>query len=80
VIHFRGHSLRRVQDGWDAVVAAADLPGVTPHTMRHTRATWLMQKGVDLWQAAGHLGMTTTVLEKVYGHHAPDFQDDAAEV
>jgi len=80
VIHFRGHSLRRVQDGWDAVIAAADLPDVTPHTMRHTRATWLMQAGVDIWEAAGHLGMTTTVLENVYGHHAPDFQDNAAEV
>lgn len=80
VIHFRGHSLRRVQDGWDAVIAAADLPDVTPHTMRHTRATWLMQAGVDLWEASGHLGMTPQTLQNVYGHHHPNFQEKAAEV
>lgn len=80
VIHFRGHSLRRVQDGWDEVIRRANLLDVTPHTMRHTRATWLMQAGVGMWEAAGHLGMTPRVLETVYGHHAPDFQDNAAEV
>jgi integrase len=31
---------------------------VTPHILRHTCTTWLMQKGVNLWDAAGFLGMT----------------------
>ncbi len=31
---------------------------VTPHTLRHTAATWLMQRGVDPWCAAGFLGMS----------------------
>ena len=31
---------------------------VTPHILRHTAATWLMQAGVDLWEAAGFLGIT----------------------
>lgn len=26
---------------------------VNPHTLRHTAATWLMQAGVDKWEAAG---------------------------
>jgi integrase len=56
----------------------AGLEGVTPHTLRHTAATWLMQRGTDLWDAAGFLGMTTDTLERVYGHHHPDFQHRAA--
>lgn len=80
VIHFRGHSLVRVQYGWDAVSEKAGLTDATPHTLRHTRATWLMQAGVDVWQAAGHLGMTVQTLERVYGHHHPKYQGDAAEV
>jgi integrase len=44
---------------------------VTPHTLRHTAATWLMQAGVDMWTAAGYLGMTVKTLERVYGHHHP---------
>ena len=47
-------------------------PDVTPHTLRHTAATWLMQAGTDLWEAAGYLGMTVEMLHERYGHHHPD--------
>lgn len=52
---------------------------MTPHTLRHTRATWLMQAGVDMWEAAGSLGMTVETLQNTYGHHHADFQKRAAE-
>lgn len=29
-----------------------------PHICRHTAATWLMQGRVDIYEAAGYLGMT----------------------
>jgi integrase len=44
---------------------------VTPHVLRHTAATWLMQAGVDPWEAAGYLGMTIEMLSRRYGHHHP---------
>jgi hypothetical protein len=50
---------------------------VTPHILRHTCATWLMQGGVNLWDAAGFLGMTVQQLEATYGHHHPDYQQEA---
>jgi integrase len=37
--------------------------------LRHTAATWLMQAGVDRWEAAGFLGMSVEMLDRVYGHH-----------
>lgn len=52
---------------------------VIPHVLRHTAATWLMQSGVEPWQAAGFLGMTVEMLEKTYGHHSPTFQRVAAD-
>jgi hypothetical protein len=52
---------------------------ITPHVLRHTAATWAMQNGADLWQAAGFLGMTVEMLQHRYGHHHPDFQHAAAE-
>jgi integrase len=52
---------------------------VTPHTLRHTTATWLMQSGVPMWEVAGFLGMSRETLERVYGHHHPDFLRAAAE-
>ena len=38
-----------------------------------------MQQGSDIWEAAGYLGMSPELLERVYGHHHPDFQSDVAE-
>jgi len=54
------------------------LRAATPHILRHTCATWLMQAGVDKWEAAGFLGMTMRTLEVTYGHHHPAFQSGAA--
>ena len=38
-----------------------------------------MQRGVPLWEAAGYLNMTPDTLQRVYGHHHPDFLRGAAE-
>jgi integrase len=67
-----------VRKGFEAAVRAGGLGAdVTPHILRHTCATWLMQKGVNLWDAAGFLGMTVQQLEQGYGHHHPDYQEEA---
>ena len=70
----------KIKTGWDSIVADAGLGNdVVRHILRHTAATWLMQLGTDPWQAAGWLGMTLEQLQENYGHHHPDFQDEAAE-
>jgi len=51
---------------------------ISPHTLRHTAATWLMQIGVSTWEAAGFLGMSEKTLRDVYGHHHPDYLHRAA--
>lgn len=81
ICHYNGQRIRKLRRSWDTAVARAGLDlAVTPHTLRHTRATWLMQAGIDPWEAAGHLGMSLEMLERTYGKHSPDFQKRAAEV
>lgn len=80
VIHYDGQRIGSIKKSWAATCKEAKIADASPHTLRHTRATWLMQHGVDLWEAAGHLGMSVRVLETVYGKHHPDFQSEAAEV
>ena len=80
VIHYNGKPVTRLQRTWRRAVKDAGLKDVTPHTLRHTRATWLMQAGIDIWEAAGALGMTPDILQSTYGKHHPDFQKRAAEV
>ncbi|MBX3121540.1 MAG: tyrosine-type recombinase/integrase [Nitrospira sp.] len=68
-----------VTTGFRSAVRRAGLTGkVTPQTLRHTAATWLMQAGVPMWQASGFLGMTQATLESVYGHHHPEHLREAA--
>lgn len=78
VIHHGGEPVAKVKKGFAACVADARLnPDVTPHWLRHTAATWLMEAGVDLFLAASYVGMTAATLEKHYAHHRPDFQAEA---
>ncbi len=78
VVHENGYRLKDIKRGFSSACRRAGLTGVTPHTLRHTCATWLMQRGVSLWDAAGFLGMSRETLERVYGHHHPDFLQNAA--
>ncbi|MBN8957628.1 MAG: site-specific integrase [Rhizobiales bacterium] len=82
-VEWNGAGVKSVKTGFKHAVTLAKLStvdgNVTPHTLRHTAATWLMQRGADPWQAAGFLGMSIKTLIDTYGHHHPDFMRDAAE-
>jgi integrase len=81
VCHYNGKTIDYPYVAWRRAIRDSGLgKDVTPHTLRHTRATWLMQNGVDVWEAAGHLGMSPEILTRVYGKHSPDYQKRAAEV
>lgn len=80
VIHHRGRRIANQRKAWAWARNEAKLgPEVVPHILRHTAVTWAMQGGADLWQAAGHFGMSPEILWQVYGHHHPDWQRDVAE-
>ncbi|MBA1158380.1 tyrosine-type recombinase/integrase [Microvirga mediterraneensis] len=74
-----GVPVKSVKVAWARALKLAKISKkAPPHTLRHTAATWLMQQGVDKWEAAGFLGMSTVVLERTYGKHHPDFMAEAA--
>jgi integrase len=85
---WRGNRVADVQTSFASCVRLAeemakskgielDLAGISPHVLRHTMATWLMQSGASFWDAGGYLGMSPETLERVYGHHHPDHQAGA---
>ena len=78
-VEWNGLPVKSVKTAFKTALCLAKLPKrISPHTLRHTAATWLMQNGVDKWEAAGFLGMSVEMLDRVYGHHHPDHLRGAA--
>lgn len=79
-VEWNGKPVASVKTAFATAARKAGLEGtVTPHTLRHTAATWLMQNGCEMWEAAGFLGMSQEMVEKTYGHHHPDHLKGAAD-
>ena len=74
-----GNPIGDIKKGFAAACDRVGIQDATPHTLRHTAATWLMQSGVKTWEAAGFLAMSEKMLIDVYGHHHPDYMRAAAE-
>lgn len=41
---------------------------ITPHVLRHSRATHMLEDGVSIFAVANLLGDTVTTVQRVYGH------------
>jgi len=79
---------RDIRPAFDAAAKRADLEmlpardgrpagRLTPHVLRHTRATHLLQKGVAPYAVAALLGDTVQTVLRVYGHHCPNYLAEA---
>lgn len=78
VVHYFGGEVADVHKSWAKVATGAGHKPDGPHITRHTCATWLMQSGVDLNEAASYLGMSPETLWNTYGHHSPAMMGNAA--
>lgn len=80
VIEWGGRRVLSVRKGFQSAATRAGLRDVSPHTLRHTAATWMAQAGVAMWEIAGILGHSSTrMVEAVYAHHSPDYLRAAAD-
>jgi integrase len=72
-VEYAGRLILKERKGWDR---ACDLAGlgddVTPHVLKHTCITWLLQNCVPIWEVAGFVGTSEKVIRETYGHHSPD--------
>lgn len=69
VIEHGGRRLKSIKDGFRAAATRAGLSDVTPHTVRHSVASWARERGVELGRIAqllGHRDSKTT--EMIYSH------------
>jgi integrase len=74
VIEYAGRPINsKERRAWRTARELAGLGAdVTPHVLRHTCATMLLQLGVSVYDVAGVLGASEDVIRRTYGHHAHD--------
>lgn len=56
------------------------VPEYSPHSMRHSAASWLVMAGVDLYRVQALLGHESYLTTQRYAHLAPSAHDSAREV
>jgi integrase len=72
VVEWRGQPVARMDHGFRDAVGLAGLQDVSAHTLKHTAITWLLQRGVPIWEVAGYTGTSAQTIGRVYGHHSAD--------
>lgn len=82
VVRFAGGSIQSVKTGLKRACKLAGLDAaVTAYTLRHTTGSWLAQRGVSTRKIAEVLGTGEAMVERHYGHLAPDhLRDEVAMI
>lgn len=70
---------KAIKDG-NVIEIQVPVTDVTPHTLRHTCASWMAQQGVPFPVIARYLGHSDSrTTETIYSHHASDYLVGAVE-
>lgn len=71
--------IKSVKNSFRGACKLAGLNGVTPHILRHTAVSWMVQNGVPYAKIGKYVGMSVQMVDRVYGHLAPDHLQEAVE-
>jgi integrase len=88
VIEHHGIPVKNIFLGFEAVCRLAGLnyegqsidDRVTPHSLRHTFATWMLLEGKSPYQVGRYIGMSAAMVERTYGHVTDEAQLATANV
>lgn len=79
VIHHNQNPIKNLKKGFAACCDAAGLEGVTPHILKHTAISWMVQKDIAIAKISKWSATSIATIEKHYGHLAPDHLHEIRE-
>lgn len=80
VVSWGRKKVKSVKRAFASACTRAGFDDVTPVTLRHTAATWMAERGVDMRIISIQLGHSSTeVTERVYAKHSPEYLKDATD-
>lgn len=72
-VEYAGRLIKKERRGFDRARSLGGLgEDVTPHVLKHTCITWMLQRNVPMWEVAGFTGTSERIIREVYGHHSPE--------
>lgn len=78
--HWKGQRIHSVKKSFAAACKRAQLEDCTPHTLRHTCASWMVMAGRPLMEVRDILGHSTVKMTERYAHLAPENLRNAVNV
>jgi integrase len=80
VIEWAGVKVGSIKKGFAAAVKRSSLEDITPHTLRHTAASWMAEDDVPILEISKLLGHgDTRITERTYAHLRPSYLQNAAK-
>lgn len=80
IVRFDGAAVLSVKTALGRAVRLAGLESVTAYHLRHTTASWMIQRGVSASKVAEVLGTSAAMIERHYGHLSPDHLRDEVAI
>jgi integrase len=78
-VEWRGAGVKKINKAFRHACELAGLgTDVIPHTLRHTKVTWMLQHGFTTWDVAEFVGMSEATVREHYGHFSVEHQAAAA--
>lgn len=77
VLHIDGRQIGDIKKSLSTALKQAGITKASSHTLKHTSITWMMQNGTPPWLVAGFTGTSLQTIMNTYGHHAPDYMEEA---
>jgi integrase len=79
VLHINGRPIKNIKKGFAGACRRAGIEGATPHTLKHTAASWMMMAGVPPLEISKYLATSERMIVDRYGHHSLEWLRGAAD-